>query len=1563
MASLACRLAQAHPYASGVTGTNGAGFVSFTMNEDGATVTVTFDDLTSTNLGVLPKGTASFHLGAHAGFSINCYKQGSGTPSIISSDAVGIYTYSNSVWNSARGVAVNKNPAVGINFGQLVVGNGAVGAQASGPKGLGLYLLNADQTYVKGPIGSGFYAGSGANGPYRVRANADGTFLVCDFSTINASLLQFSPDLSSSNLVLSIIGQTAAAAAGIHGDLFGCGIMKGSLAQGNLVLYTFDSGIGAPGDTNCILGPLTSPGSFNNVFRYNIGSGPLPWNKRPDYAYTYGLDGIAELRTEGDVGDDGKVYCAFGRANASNPNLQILRPLPTTNGITGDPVNAGILVAARSPTNWLYTGGVNPPFNNPPPGGAAGDPWAGNNGSGTAGGTYAGVRVSPDGRFFASVDINNGITLASLTNGIPNDGTIFGIDQGNFPFTAPAGITGVGAETGNSRGMDWDPANNIWVISSGQGLLRCFSLGLTTTCITSNDWTGTNGTFRLVLPPLSATITVVNPTASQNYLNNTVNAGTPIPGVLRIRLNTSDTTAVGPTFVGFVRGGTAGIIGAVTITNGGTGYTTPPNVTFSASGSTIGATAVATVSGGAVTGVTITSPGAGYTATPTVTFTGGGGTGAGASAILGLNFAQYTLNTNETPNGVTITPDGVIFPAGAFAGSNGPNWNVDVKIAPTAYPVSGPTYAFNLRLLSGTNYSAAAPLAGTITILNTGPQLFQLSAAAPATLGGMNRGIPNDQARFIITRLGDLNGPGNDAVNPVVSRTLTITNFNYLAPASGASFMAKLGVDFTAGAQNFVGALPGDGSPGIIINPNLVNIPAMIGNPVKHSNTSLPRTNLQVIINLTNTTAIGSPPSTTNLLSFEGYSYSVAANSLTLNEFDNALGGEVVLWSNPLTNSFDSTNWTLVYASINQGASPTLPTVISNYDNSANINDREYYAWFGKPVNDPGNDYGVSVPQSAAMLANGWNSALKVAVNKNPGYAGESGINLYPQIPGAPWAGSNYVVFQGNYALRFDMYLSLYGFGLNNPTIGTPAREFAAFGINHYGTNANWRLDVNPRADGTGARPINADGEWCAIGAAAASITPADYDMFISPPWIIPIYDQNGINTNRQPIPFTTNFFIGTNATVVSSGQLIQVPYTNAYQLFPGGYNGVTNVFNNGGVPNDQVSANNNGISGAPPVIGSSPQNGVIKNPPFSGINSLGGAPDNAWVDVSLELTRQTNLTLKVAQQAIFNSSTLLPAAGAQNPIAPFSGTPMLGYLDPNRNISDYSAFVYYSNIRVVELSPFIPWTNQPAAGLIVTQGATFSLSSGATFASNPLTNTWYRGTTNGPNSTVGPNARENGTPTAGIATSVFNSTNGIATLTVTNIQGGTNYISTWSDQAGSITNYISVIEVIAGPGDKTVDAGVNTNFTVVPTGNAPPTSYQWKFNGTNLVNGTHYAGVTSASLFITNVTAADAGVYSNLVVNTNGSLVVAGRLNVNVKSGFQPYQFSSIADLSSSVALSFTTTDPTDIASSFTLQSAGIVAGPYTNNTTGVFSGANPNFLVTVPKTNTMLYFRLKHN
>src|SRR5206468_6724379 len=115
------------------------------------------------------------------------------------------------------------------------------------------------------------------------------------------------------------------------GDLFGTPYVTGSTNTGDLVLYTAAAGEPANSDTNQIKGPLTGPGSFNCIFRYNIGSGPLPWTKRPDYAYTVGLDGIAQLRPEVDVLPDGKVICGFGRANLSNPNIQILRPFLTTN--------------------------------------------------------------------------------------------------------------------------------------------------------------------------------------------------------------------------------------------------------------------------------------------------------------------------------------------------------------------------------------------------------------------------------------------------------------------------------------------------------------------------------------------------------------------------------------------------------------------------------------------------------------------------------------------------------------------------------------------------------------------------------------------------------------------------------------------------------------------------------------------------------------------------------------------------------------------------------------------------------------------------------------------------------------------------------------------------------------------------------------------------------------------------------------------------------------------------------------------------------------------------------
>ena len=67
-------------------------------------------------------------------------------------------------------------------------------------------------------------------------------------------------------------------------------------------------------------------------------------------------------------------------------------------------------------------------------------------------------------------------------------------------------------------------------------------------------------------------------------------------------------------------------------------------------------------------------------------------------------------------------------------------------------------------------------------------------------------------------------------------------------------------------------------------------------------------------------------------------------------------------------------------------------------------------------------------------------------------------------------------------------------------------------------------------------------------------------------------------------------------------------------------------------------------------------------------------------------------------------------------------------------------------------------------------------------------------------------------------------------------------------------------------PSGLTVNGGENATFTVAAAG-APPLSYQWQKDGTNL------AGATTATLNLTNAQAADAGSYTVIVSNDSGSV------------------------------------------------------------------------------------------
>ena len=93
------------------------------------------------------------------------------------------------------------------------------------------------------------------------------------------------------------------------------------------------------------------------------------------------------------------------------------------------------------------------------------------------------------------------------------------------------------------------------------------------------------------------------------------------------------------------------VVDTVTITAGGTGYTTAPLVVFSEDVDGSGATATATISGGAVTAVTVTNAGTGYTSAPTVLFAGGtGGSGATATSALKSGVVTDIIITNPGKN-------------------------------------------------------------------------------------------------------------------------------------------------------------------------------------------------------------------------------------------------------------------------------------------------------------------------------------------------------------------------------------------------------------------------------------------------------------------------------------------------------------------------------------------------------------------------------------------------------------------------------------------------------------------------------------------------------------------------------------------------------------------------------------------------------------------------------------------------------------------------------------------------------------------------------------------------
>ena len=100
------------------------------------------------------------------------------------------------------------------------------------------------------------------------------------------------------------------------------------------------------------------------------------------------------------------------------------------------------------------------------------------------------------------------------------------------------------------------------------------------------------------------------------------------------------------------------VVKDITVTNGGSGYTSPPVVTVDAPtgpGIAIPARATATVENGTVTAVTVRGGGSQYTGVPTVSFSGGGGSNAAATATTEAIYYDVLESTSPSAGITTIS--------------------------------------------------------------------------------------------------------------------------------------------------------------------------------------------------------------------------------------------------------------------------------------------------------------------------------------------------------------------------------------------------------------------------------------------------------------------------------------------------------------------------------------------------------------------------------------------------------------------------------------------------------------------------------------------------------------------------------------------------------------------------------------------------------------------------------------------------------------------------------------------------------------------------------------------
>jgi len=182
------------------------------------------------------------------------------------------------------------------------------------------------------------------------------------------------------------------------------------------------------------------------------------------------------------------------------------------------------------------------------------------------------------------------------------------------------------------------------------------------------------------------------------------------------------------TQIDVIKPSAGGYISAVSVTSGGTLYTSAPTVNFITVGS--GATGTASISGGAVSGVVVTAGGSGYTTPPTVFFTGGGGSGATATASV-TGGVVTSISITSGGSGYTSAPTVSIGGTGATATATITGGAVSGIVVTNGG--SGYTTAPTISLTGGGTGSGAA---ATATVTYVAYESFGASSVTAPTING-----------------------------------------------------------------------------------------------------------------------------------------------------------------------------------------------------------------------------------------------------------------------------------------------------------------------------------------------------------------------------------------------------------------------------------------------------------------------------------------------------------------------------------------------------------------------------------------------------------------------------------------------------------------------------------------------------------------------------------------------------------------------------------------------------------------------------------------------------------